>query len=236
MKKIIFVFLAVFSFSSQAEKLEYHFSHPNAFGWFSIDLEQAELENAFNRSLQANNTNVSASDFTDAVGPNFTTYSPMDIFDYEITVAFPVNSFVRTFDNSQTDNHNRNGNLSVHTSPFNSNLTFSVYDFTLNRSEVQLNFSEPVGGLFTEPTFQELLDAVDGIYPESLQLPTGDALAAVGDLKFQVLLSGIELINDEGLVMLSGENWAAHPVPLPAPFLLLGSALAGLGFFKRRTK
>lgn len=54
-----------------------------------------------------------------------------------------------------------------------------------------------------------------------------DPIGSATEFKVQVAAVGDSAIDPLGY-------WLVQPVPVPAPFLLLGSALAGLGFFKRR--
>lgn len=210
------------STAASAEIVTFEFTHPNAFGSFSVDTDLAKARGREHRRIDTSSSNYTANDYTayDVAKDN---YLPMDIIGYELVVAFPSYSFIKSFANSPSDGDYRNAYVQQGSGVWGSQLFFSVYNGATDKQEIDLSFSTE-GTAFTQPTFEDLLNAVDGIYPAPLDLMDGDAFAALGKLDFRLSLNGIELINDQGVAQLSS---GAIPTPVPgAVFLLAVPALA----------
>ena len=210
------------STSAAAEIVTFEFTHPNAFGSFSVDTDLAKARGRERRRIDINGSNYFVEDFSD-YAPNTDQLVDLEIIDYELVVAFPDYSFLKSYTNSASDGEFRNAYIQQDSGVWGSQLYFSVFNSTTSQQEIYLSFSTE-GTKFTQPTFEDLLNAVDGIYPAPLDLMDGDAFAALGELDFRLSLNNIELINDQGVVQLSS---GAIPTPVPgAAFLLAVPALA----------
>ena len=115
-------------------------------------------------------------------------------------------------------------------------------------ADLEYRSSTLISQEFTTPTVSVPLDTILSFKMELIvgaggTSNDGDQIGASADFgntltfspdAFFNLAPGIT-VNSAELGLVNNSFDSASPVPLPAPFLLLGSALAGLGWFRRKT-